>query len=320
MLTQLRKVISGGVFRRAVAPLNGERTPYGRTQKPTIARSEKEIFFEAIDKATPEERAAYLDGACGEDPLLRRRVEDLLAKHFQQDSFMKQPAVQASPTAVLPARTFPKAPARSSAATSCWRRWAKAASARLRGGAKGAGKRRVALKIIKLGMDTKQVDRPLRGRAAGPGADGPSEHRQGSRRRRDRNRPAVFRDGTGPRRAASRVIATRTTLPTVERLELFIAVCHAIQHAHQKGIIHRDIKPSNILVTLHDGVPVPKVIDFGIAKATQRRPHGQNDLHAVPAIHRHARLHEPGAGGDERAGHRHAQRHLQLWACCSTNC
>ena len=58
-------------------------------------------------------------------------------------------------------------------------------------------------------------------------------------------------------------------LPTIERLDLFIAVCQAIQHAHQKGIIHRDIKPSNILVTLHDGVPVPKVIDFGIAKATQ---------------------------------------------------
>ena len=58
-------------------------------------------------------------------------------------------------------------------------------------------------------------------------------------------------------------------LPTQERLRLFILVCQAIQHAHQKGIIHRDIKPSNILVTLHDGVPVPKVIDFGIAKATQ---------------------------------------------------
>ena len=59
-------------------------------------------------------------------------------------------------------------------------------------------------------------------------------------------------------------------LSTQERLDLFMKVCHAIQHAHQKGIIHRDIKPSNILVTLHDGVPVPKVIDFGIAKATQQ--------------------------------------------------
>src|SRR5512132_4176975 len=60
-------------------------------------------------------------------------------------------------------------------------------------------------------------------------------------------------------------------LSTRERLRLFIQVCQAIQHAHQKGIIHRDIKPSNILVTVNDGVPVPKVIDFGIAKATQGR-------------------------------------------------
>src|SRR4029453_9420451 len=59
-------------------------------------------------------------------------------------------------------------------------------------------------------------------------------------------------------------------LPTQDRLKLFIQVCQAIQHAHQKGIIHRDIKPSNVLVTLHDGTPVPKVIDFGIAKATQQ--------------------------------------------------
>src|SRR5204863_4074707 len=63
----------------------------------------------------------------------------------------------------------------------------------------------------------------------------------------------------------------QANLTTKERLDLFIKVCQAIQHAHQKGIIHRDIKPSNILVTLHDGVPVPKVIDFGIAKATEGR-------------------------------------------------
>src|SRR5258705_321582 len=63
----------------------------------------------------------------------------------------------------------------------------------------------------------------------------------------------------------------KNNLPTADRLKLFMAVCQAIQHAHQKGIIHRDIKPSNILVTLHDGVPTPKVIDFGIAKATEGR-------------------------------------------------
>ena len=77
-----------------------------------------------------------------------------------------------------------------------------------------------------------------------------------------------------------------------QRLDLFIQVCQAIQHAHQKGIIHRDIKPSNILVTLHDGVPVPKVIDFGIAKATEGRLTDNDCLHGSAPVHRHAGLYE----------------------------
>ena len=173
-------------------------------------------------------------------------------------------------------------------------------------------RRRVALKVIKLGMDTKQVDRPLRGRAAGAGDDGSSEHRQGARM------PAHDRRRAGPYFVMELVRGIQITdycdqanLTTKERLDLFIQVCQAIQHAHQKGIIHRDIKPSNILVTLHDGVPVPKVIDFGIAKATEGRLTDDDGLHAVAPVHRHAGLHESGAGGDERAGHRHAQRHLQ---------
>jgi len=68
-------------------------------------------------------------------------------------------------------------------------------------------------------------------------------------------------------------------LSTRERLELFIPVCQAIQHAHQKGIIHRDIKPSNILVAVQDGKPVPKIIDFGVAKATNQRLTEKRFLH-----------------------------------------
>ena len=73
----------------------------------------------------------------------------------------------------------------------------------------------------------------------------------------------------------------QASLPTKDRLALFIPVCQAIQHAHQKGIIHRDIKPSNILATLHDGVPMPKVIDFGIAKATEDPVHDPVQLFSV---------------------------------------
>ena len=90
-------------------------------------RSEKEIFFEALEKNTPQERAAFLDGACGTNPVQRAKVEALLADHFQQDAFMKEPAVDVSaPT--LPVPPPSEAPPRCLAATSYWRRSAKAAS------------------------------------------------------------------------------------------------------------------------------------------------------------------------------------------------
>jgi serine/threonine protein kinase len=129
-------------------------------------------------------------------------------------------------------------------------------------------KRRVALKIIKLGMDTKQVIARFEAERQALAHDGSPAHREGARRRRDRDGPPVLRDGVHQGHPDPRVLRPGARRHEAQRLELFASVCHAIQHAHQKGIIHRDIKPSNVLVTLHDGVPVPKVIDFGIAKAT----------------------------------------------------
>ncbi|HLH53537.1 MAG TPA: protein kinase [Verrucomicrobiae bacterium] len=128
-------------------------------------------------------------------------------------------------------------------------------------------RRRVALKVIKLGMDTKQVIARF------------EAERQALALMDHQNIAKVMDAGSTasgrPYFVMELVYGTKITdycdqnrLSTRERLELFVQVCHAIQHAHQKGIIHRDIKPSNILVTVRDGVPVPKVIDFGIAKAT----------------------------------------------------
>jgi serine/threonine protein kinase len=157
-------------------------------------------------------------------------------------------------------------------------------------------RRRVALKVIKLGMDTKSViarfeaerqalalmDHPNIAKVFDAGATGEADPRSadfpvGERSAGGSDGRAGWKTGvTGrPYFVMELVRGVKITeycdqnnLSTRDRLDLFIKVCQAIQHAHQKGIIHRDIKPSNILVTLHDGVPVPKVIDFGIAKAT----------------------------------------------------
>jgi serine/threonine protein kinase len=129
-------------------------------------------------------------------------------------------------------------------------------------------RRRVALKIIKLGMDTKSVVARF------------EAERQALAMMDHPNIAKVFEAGATPTGRPYFAMELVRGIPITdycdqsnstpaERLKLFIHVCQAIQHAHQKGIIHRDIKPNNILVTLHDGVPVPKVIDFGIAKATQ---------------------------------------------------
>jgi eukaryotic-like serine/threonine-protein kinase len=132
-------------------------------------------------------------------------------------------------------------------------------------------RRRVALKIIKLGMDTRQVVARFEAeRHALALMDHPNIARVLDAGTTDAGRPYFVLELV--KGIPITQYCEREKLRTSDRLDLFIRVCRAIQHAHQKGIIHRDIKPSNILVTLRDGVPVPKVIDFGIAKATQAEP------------------------------------------------
>src|SRR5438094_4036630 len=131
-------------------------------------------------------------------------------------------------------------------------------------------RRRVALKVIKLGMDTKSVIARFEAeRQALALMDHPNIARVLDAGATETGRPYFVMELV--RGIKITEYCDQNKLSTDERLTLFVQVCHAIQHAHQKGIIHRDIKPSNILVTLHDAVPVPKVIDFGIAKATDQR-------------------------------------------------
>ena len=127
-------------------------------------------------------------------------------------------------------------------------------------------RRRVALKIIKLGMDTKQVTTRFEAeRQALALMDHPNIAKVLDAGATQTGRPFFVMELVNGLRITD--YCDQNDLPTAERLELFMEVCRAVQHAHQKGIIHRDLKPSNILVTLRDGVPMPKIIDFGIAKA-----------------------------------------------------
>ena len=130
--------------------------------------------------------------------------------------------------------------------------------------------RRVALKVIKLGMDTRQVIARFEAeRQALAMMDHPNIAKILDAGETAGGRPYFVMELV--RGIPITEYCDTNKLTTADRLHLFIAVCNAVQHAHQKGIIHRDIKPTNVLVTLHDGTPVPKLIDFGIAKATQAR-------------------------------------------------
>jgi serine/threonine protein kinase len=131
-------------------------------------------------------------------------------------------------------------------------------------------RRRVALKIIKLGMDTRQVvARFETERQALAVMDHPNIAKVLDAGASETGRPYFVMELA--RGVPITDYCDRHRLPTQERLRLFIGVCQAVQHAHQKGVIHRDLKPSNILVVIQDDRPVPKIIDFGIAKATDHR-------------------------------------------------
>ncbi|PTX91274.1 serine/threonine protein kinase [Opitutus sp. ER46] len=251
-----------------------------------IVRDPSGIFETARHLADGPARRAFLEGACGGDLTLRRRVEALLRAADDAEEFFAE-----TTSAVDRAITTLHAQHGAEGL-------AEAMSAYLPGeepigsrigryklrrkiGEGGCGvvyeaeqeepvRRAVALKIIKLGMETRSVIARF------------EAERQALAMMDHPNIAHVFDAGATQRGSPYFVMelvrgvkiteyCDQHRLPTRERLDLFVQICHAIQHAHQKGIIHGDIKPSNIMVTLHDGVPVPKVIDFGISKATEVR-------------------------------------------------
>lgn len=229
----------------------------------------REIFAEAIQIGNIHDRQKYLDQTCGGNRELKQQVEQLLADHEKlggflesantpTESYTEEPEKQkAPPTQIGPYRLLEEI------------------------GSGGMGivylahqskpvDRRVALKLIKPGMDTRQVlARFDAERQALAMMDHPNIARVLDAGQTDSGNPYFVMELVNG--VPITQFCDQNHLWTKERLELFIPVCMAIQHAHQKGIIHRDLKPSNILVTLYDDKPVPKIIDFGIAKATSQR-------------------------------------------------
>ena len=244
---------------------------------------EKEVFFEAVTIDDLREREEFLREHCGENTPLRQAVDELLTFH-SEDSFLEKPASKELSHSARTRAAHDHQSTRLEIGTVIDDRYQLVECL----GEGGCGvvyraeqqhpvRREVALKVIKLGMDTLSViSRFEAERQALAIMDHPAIAR-------------VFDGGTTESGRAYFVMelvrGTRITdfarehaLPIEARLRLFIQVCQAIEHAHQKGIIHRDVKPSNILVTQVEGEARPKVIDFGIAKAVRQPQNGETAL------------------------------------------
>jgi serine/threonine protein kinase len=235
----------------------------------TAGPSVDEIFDEAVRRAPGTERAAYVDEACGGNLKLKERVQQLLQAFADAGSFLESPAADGAATADSP--SLSECPGTVIGPYKLLQQI----------GEGGFGvvfladqerpvRRKVALKVIKPGMDTRQViarfeaerqalalmDHPNIAKVYDAGATG-------------NGRPYFVMELV--QGVPITAYCDRCNLTTRERLELFITVCQAVQHAHQKGVIHRDIKPSNVLVAIQDGRPTPKIIDFGVAKAINQQ-------------------------------------------------
>jgi hypothetical protein len=248
----------------------------------THSREIEKALFEAARNVTdPAARQALLDQTCSGSLALRTRIENLLTAQESAEAFFTIHPLTGDEAAAP--KTEAEMDQAVAAAADAEGLDARIGRYRLlqRMGEGGCGvvylaeqekpvRRRVALKIIRLGMDTEAVIARFEAeRQALALMDHPNIARVLDAGATNTGRPYFIMELV--RGVQITEYCDGRCLNLGQRLNLFRQVCHAIQHAHQKGVIHRDIKPSNILVTLHDGMPVPKVIDFGIAKATEGR-------------------------------------------------
>jgi serine/threonine protein kinase/tetratricopeptide (TPR) repeat protein len=224
----------------------------------------KTIFLNALEIAAGSERDAYVNAQCGNDPAVREEVEGLLRHHAAHGSFLEAPVERPLTVDHAPALERP------GVVIGSYKLMEQI-------GEGGMGlvfvaeqqqpvRRKVALKVIKPGMDTRQVIARFEAeRQALALMDHPNIAKVLDGGETASGRPYFVMELV--KGVPITDFCDQNHVPIRQRLELFIHVCQAVQHAHQKGIIHRDIKPSNVMIVSHDGTPVPKIIDFGVAKA-----------------------------------------------------
>jgi serine/threonine protein kinase/Tfp pilus assembly protein PilF len=239
---------------------------------PLDAGRVKDLFDAALELPDPRARQTFLDRECGTDAELRQRLDVLLANHDAPHPVLNQPLVAEVPGATAAYESF-TAPAETVGTVI-------AGKYKLLQeiGEGGMGsvfmadqvhpvKRRVAIKVIKAGMDSARVLARFEAeRQALALMDHPNIAKVLDAGTTETGRPFFVMELV--KGIPLTQFCDEHKLPVLDRLNLFMQVCLAVQHAHQKGIIHRDLKPTNILVESHDGKPVPKAIDFGLAKAT----------------------------------------------------
>ena len=231
------------------------------------SKSEEVIYYAALEQPL-DRRASYVKATCGDDLELLERVESLLRIREAGDNFLESPPFIDQPlTNTLPEEK----PGTIIDRYKLLERIGEGGMAVVYMAEQAEPiRRKVALKIIKLGMDTKSVIARFEAeRQALAMMDHPNIAKVLDAGATETGRPYfVMELVTG---VSITEYCDKNNLNTKERLALFIQVCNAVQHAHQKGIIHRDIKPTNVMVTRHEGQPIPKVIDFGIAKAINQK-------------------------------------------------
>jgi serine/threonine protein kinase/Flp pilus assembly protein TadD len=241
--------------------------------------SVKEVFDQALEVESASERSAFLDAACAGSVPLRQEVEALLRAFESAGSFLEHRDSKLTTTVVISADASTMIgpyrllePIGEGGMGTVYR------AEQIR-----PVKRTVALKVIKPGMDSRQVlSRFETERQALALMDHPNIARVLDAGATDAGHPYFIMELV--QGAPITRFCDEHRLTPRQRLELFIPVCQAVQHAHQKGVIHRDLKPSNVLVALYDGQPVPKVIDFGVAKATAPRLDGATSLTEFGAV------------------------------------